>query len=97
LLNVTDTVPGTTPPIESGSRSLLKLPNIAPPENQLVKSDATFRVILFPDAEQPAVEPQLSVTGTAVWKSSVNCVTVLAVENDVINAANPPVVEVCRL
>jgi len=92
---VTDTIPGTIPPIDKGSRNVLKLPNIVSPENQLVKSDATLSVIRLPDVVHPGVEPQLSVTGTAVWKSSVNCVIVRPVENDVINAANPPVVDVC--
>jgi hypothetical protein len=63
---VTDTVPGTTPPIESGSRSVLTLPYIVLSANQSAKRDATFKVILLPDVEHPCVVPQLSVTGTAV-------------------------------
>jgi hypothetical protein len=94
LRSVTDTVPGTAPPMERGSRSTLRLPNFVSPANQFPKTDATFSVILLPDTEQPVVEPQLSVTGLAVWKSSINCVIVRDVENDVINAANPLALEV---
>ena len=68
----------------------MSLPNHEP------NRPATFSVILFPEAEQPGAAPQLSATGTLVLKSRISCVICRAVEYDVINAANPPSVEVLR-
>src|SRR5688572_30155095 len=64
FLSVTATVPWTEPAIESGSRSVLRLPKAALPPNQESNSGATFRVMLLPEAEHPGFAPQLSATRT---------------------------------
>jgi hypothetical protein len=72
LRRVTAIEPWTEPLMESGSLSMLRLPNAAGAlPNQGTNSDSTFSVMELPDTEQPGTDPQLSWTGTVVLKLSV--------------------------
>ena len=74
----------------NGNRSVLRLPNCEPVENQPSYSDLTSNVRVDPEAVHPGADPQLNWAPAVALNMRTISVMERDVEDDVIRSAKPP-------